>query len=117
MTRDKATELSERVKNKTEHVRVQTAARAQDVRSQLSGKATAARHRVGSVSHERMARVREQVASVATPAREATPDQVRQALAKGVAGAGRHRTPVLVAAGVLVLSLVIIGFRRRSIAR
>jgi hypothetical protein len=112
MARDKASELSERVKDKTEQVRIQSAARAQDVRSQLAGKTTAARHRAQSVSQERIMHVREQVAAVATPAREAMPPQVRGAVAKGVSGARRHRVPLAVAVGVLVLGLIIIKRRR-----
>jgi len=112
MARDKATELSERVKGTTEQVRIQTAARAHDVRSQLSGKTAAARHRAQSVSHERITQVREQIAAVATPARDATPAQVREAVAKGVVGARRRRVPLAIAAGVLVLSLIIIKRRR-----
>jgi hypothetical protein len=112
MARDRATELSERVKGKTERVRIQTAARAQGVRSQLAGKTTAARHRAQSVSDGRMARVREHVVAVGTPAWEATPDQVRDVVAKGVAGARQRRVPLAVAAGVLVLALLLI--RRRQ---
>jgi hypothetical protein len=112
IARDKASDLSERVKDKTEQVRIQTAARAQDVRSQLAGKTTAARHRAQSVGQERITHVREQIAAVATPAREATPGQLREAVAKGVAGARRHRLPLAVAVGVLALGLIIIKRRR-----
>jgi len=112
MARDTATELSERVKGKTEQVRIQTAARARDVRSQLAGKTAEARHRAQSLSQEGMARVREQVSAVAAPTREATPDQVRQVVAKGVAGSRQHRVPLAVAVGVLVLGLIIIKWRR-----
>jgi CHASE3 domain sensor protein len=90
MARDRATELSERVKGKT----------------------AAARHRAQSLSQEQMARVREQISAVATPAREATPDQVRVVVAKGVAGARQRRVPLAVAVGVLVLGLIIIKWRR-----
>jgi len=114
MARDKATELSERMKGKTEQVRIQTAARAHDVRSQLTGKTTAARHRAQSVSQERVAKVREQIAAVATPAREATPEPVREVVAKGVAGARKRRVAFAVAVGVAALGLIIIKRRRGS---
>src|SRR5260370_34654951 len=58
MARDRATELSERVKGKTERVRIQTAARAQGVPSQLAGKTTAARHLAPAVRHGRVAPAR-----------------------------------------------------------
>lgn len=90
MARDGATELSERVKGQT----------------------AAARYRARSLSQQQMARVREQISAVATPAREATPDQVRVLVAKGVAGARQRRVPLAVAAGVLVLGLIIIKWRR-----
>jgi chromosome segregation ATPase len=112
MARDKASELSERLQDKTEQVRMQSAARAQDVRSQLAGKTTAARHRAQSVSQERIAQVREQIAAVATQARDAAPGQVREAVGKGVSGARRHRVPLAVAAGVLVLGLIVVKRRR-----
>jgi hypothetical protein len=114
MARDKATELSERVKGKTEQVRIQTAARAHDVRSQLTGKTAAARHRAQSASQERIAKVREQITAVATPAREATPEQVQEAVAKGVAGARKRRVALAVAVGVVALGLIIIKRRRGS---
>jgi len=100
------------VRDKAEQVRIHTAARAQDVRSQLAGKTAAARHRAQAVSQEQITHVREQIAAVATPAREATPGQVREAVAKGVAGARRHRVPLAVAVGVLALGLIIIKRRR-----
>jgi hypothetical protein len=112
MARDKASELSERVKDKTEQVRIQSAARAQDVRSQLAGKTTAARHRAQSVSQERITQVREHIAAVAAPARDAAPAQVREVVAKGVSGARRYRVPLAVGVGVLVLGLIIIKRRR-----
>jgi hypothetical protein len=112
MARDKATDLSDRVKGKTEQVRIQTAARAQDVRSQLAGKTAAAHRRAQSVCQERMTQVREQIAAVATPAREATPGQVREVVARGVAGARKRRVALAVAVGVLALGLIIIKQRR-----
>jgi len=113
IARERATELSERVKSKTEQARIQTTARAHDVRSQLAGKTTAARHRAESASHGRLAQVREQVAAVGTPAWEATPEQVREVVAKGVAGARQRRVSVAFAVGVLVLGLIVIKRWRR----
>jgi Protein of unknown function (DUF3618) len=108
IARQRATELSERVKSRAEQARIQTTARAHDVRSQFAGKTTAARHRAESVSHARLAPVREQVAAVGTPAWEATPEQVREVVAKGVAGARQRRVPLAIAVGGLVLCLIII---------
>jgi len=112
IARERATDLSERVKSKTEQARIQTTARAHDVRSQLAGKTTAARHRAESVSHERLAQVREQVAAVGTPAWEATPEQVREVVARGVAEARQRRVSLAFAVGGLVLGLIIIRWWR-----
>jgi hypothetical protein len=112
MARDKATELSERVKGKTGQVRVQAVTRTAGVRSQLAGKTMAARHRAQSVSEGPMAQVREKVAAVGTPAWEATPEQVREVVAKGVTGARQRRVPLVLALGLLVIGLVIIMRRR-----
>jgi uncharacterized protein DUF3618 len=115
MARDKASELSERVKDKTGQVRVQAATRAEGIKTQLAGKTTAARHRAQSVSEGRIAQVREQVAAVGTPVREKTPKQVRDLAAKGVAGARRRQVPLAAAAGALgalVLGLLLVRLRR-----
>lgn len=109
----KASELSERVKGKTEQVRIQTTARAEGVRSQLAGKTTAARHRAHSVSDGRMAQVRDQLAAAGTPVWEATPPQVRDAVTKGAATARQRRVPLAVAAGALILGLLL-ARRQRS---
>jgi uncharacterized protein DUF3618 len=103
MARDKATELSERVKGKTGQVRVQAVTRTAGVRSQLAGKTMAARHRAQSVSEGPMAQVREKVAAVGTPA---------WVVAKGVTGARQRRVPLVLALGLLVIGLVIIRRRR-----
>jgi Protein of unknown function (DUF3618) len=108
MARGKATELSERVRNKSGQFRGQAAARAEGARSQLAGKTAAARHRAQSASEGRIAQVREQVAAIGTPAWEATPEQVRNAVAKGAAGARRRRASLAIGVGVLVLGLLII---------
>jgi Protein of unknown function (DUF3618) len=112
VARDKATKLSERMKGKTGRARIQATTRAAGIRSQLAGKTTAARHRAQSVSEGRMAQVREQVAAVGTPVWDATPKQVRDVVAMGAAGARQRRVPLAVAAGALVLGLLLIRRRR-----
>jgi len=108
VARGKATELSERVKGKTGQLRGQAAARAEGARSQLAGKTAVARHRAQSASEGRMTQVRDQVAAIGTPVWEATPEQVRNVVAKGAAGARRRRAPLAIGVGVLVLGLLII---------
>ena len=108
MARGKATELSERVKGKTGQLRGQAVARAEGARSQFAGKTAVARHRAQSAGEGRIAQVREQVVAIGTPVWEATPEQVRNVVAKGAADARRRRAPLAIGVGMLVLGLLII---------
>ena len=88
MVTDKTAELSELIKDKAAQVRSQATARAGDARGQLAAKTQD---------------VRGQLA-------DNTPEQVREYLGKGVAGARRRGVP---AVGTLVaIALVLLVVRR-----
>jgi ABC-type transporter Mla subunit MlaD len=98
----RAAEVSRRVKTKASQARQQAAARAGNVCGQLAGKTAAARHQAVSAGAAGKDQLRSRVAAVGTPLREATPESLRLAAAKGASGARRYRAPLAVAAGVLV---------------
>ena len=93
----KATELSERIKSKAGQVRQQATGRGDSVRGQLTATTAAAQKRV---------------TAAATPVWEATPEQVRQAVAKGASTARQRRVPLVAAAGALVVGYLLIKWRR-----
>jgi hypothetical protein len=95
----KATELSERIKSKAGQVRQQAAGRGDSVRGQLTGTTAAAQRRV---------------TAAATPVWEATPEQVRQAVAKGASTARQRRLQLAAAAGALIAGYLLIKWRRSS---
>jgi small-conductance mechanosensitive channel len=96
----KATELAERVKTKSGQARQQAAARGGSVRGQLAGTTAATRKRV---------------TAAAMPVWEATPEPVRQAVAKGASIARRRQLPLAAgaAAGTLIIGYLAIRWRRR----
>ncbi len=100
---DDVDELQHDIERTREHLGQtvgQLAAKA-DVKAVARGKATDLSERV-------ITQVRGQVAAVGTPVWEATPEQVRNVVAKGAAGARRRRAPLAIGVGVLVLGLLII---------
>jgi hypothetical protein len=112
--RDKAAEPSGRVKSKTGHARKETAARAASARNQLAGKAAAAREKAMVVGGAGKGQLQSRVAAVGAPVWEATPEQVRRAVAQGASGARQRRAPLAVAAGALIFgSLALRWWRKR----
>ncbi len=97
MATDKTAELSELVKEKAEQMRSQAAARADDVRSQLADKAADMRDQLAAKTDD----VRGQLA-------DSTPEQVREAVAKGAAGARKRGLPVAIALGAIAVALLIV---------
>ena len=100
--RDKAAELSGRVKSKTGQARKEAAARVASARSQLAGKAAAAGEKAMAVGGAGKGQLQSRVAAVGAPVWEATPEQVRRAVAHGASGARQRRAPLAVAVGVLI---------------
>ena len=95
----KATELSERIKSKAGQVRQQAAARGGSVRGQLVGTTAMAQKRV---------------TAAATPVWQATPEPVRQAVAKGASTARQRRMQLAAAAGAVIVGYLLIKWRRSS---
>ncbi len=92
-----ATELSERIKSKGGQVRQKAAARGGSVRGQLAGTTATAQKRV---------------TAAATPVWEATPEPVRQAVAKGARTARQRQVPLVAAAAALIVGYLLIRWRR-----
>ena len=95
----KATELSERIKSKAGQVRQKAAARGGSVRGQLVGTTATAQKRV---------------TAAATPVWQATPEPVRQAVAKGASTARQRRMQLAAAAGAVIAGCLLIKWRRSS---
>jgi Protein of unknown function (DUF3618) len=95
----KATELSERIKSKAGQVRQQAATRGGSVRGQLAGSTATAQKRV---------------TAAATPVWQATPEPVRQAVAKGASTARQRRMQLAAAAGAVIVGYLLIKWRRSS---
>lgn len=93
----KVTDLTQRAKGTTSQLRRQAAVRADSARSQLADKG---------------ASVRQSAASVGDAGRDRLPSQVsaslQQAVTKGTEGARKHRAPLLIAAGVLVVGAIVV---------
>jgi hypothetical protein len=89
--RDKAAALTGRVRGKTSQARAQAAASAGKAKEQLS----------------------DRVVAVGTPVWQATPEPVRQAVAKGASSARQRRAPLAVAAGMLAVGLLAVRWWRR----
>jgi Protein of unknown function (DUF3618) len=96
----KATELSGRIKFKAGQVRQKAAAHGGSVRGQLVGTTATAQQRV---------------TAAATPVWEATPEPVRQAVAKGASTARQRRMQLAAAtAGAVIAGYLLIKWRRSS---
>ena len=105
----KAAELADRVNGQARQARAKAAARAGSVRDQLTSNTVAAGQRavyLGAVA-------KDQAVAAGGSVWEATPEQARQAVAKGADSARQHRVPLAVAACVLVVGFLPIRWRRR----
>jgi hypothetical protein len=93
----KVTDLTQRAKDTTSQLRRQAAVRADSARSQLADKS---------------ASVRQSAASVGGVGRDRLPSQapasLQQAVTRGTAGARKHRTQLIIAAGVLVVGVIVV---------
>jgi hypothetical protein len=110
----KAAELAGRVKGKTSQARTQAAVRAGKVRDQLARKTAGTGRRAKSAGTTVREQLPGRVASAGAPVWQATPEPVRQAVAKAASTARQRRVPLAVAAGVLIAGyLAIRRWRRR----
>ena len=107
--RGKAAELAGRVKGEAGQARAQAAARAGSVRDQLTRNVAAAGRRGAYLG----AAAKDQVLAAGGSVWDATPEQARQAVAKGAGTAKRHRLPLAVAVGVLMAGFAAVRWRRR----
>jgi Protein of unknown function (DUF3618) len=111
--REKAAELSGRAKSTTSQARKEAAARAGRARNQLADKTAAARHKAMAVSRSGPDQMQRRIAARGKPVWEATPEQVRRAVAKGASSAKQRRGPIAAAVSVLILGYVVIRRWRR----
>jgi Protein of unknown function (DUF3618) len=110
----KAAELAGRVKSSTAQTQTQAATQAGNVRSQLAGKTAAARQKAISVGGTGQNQLQTRAAAMGAPVWEATPEQVRRAVAKGACAAKQHRMPLAGAVAALILGyLAIRQWRKR----
>jgi hypothetical protein len=106
--------LSGRVKSTTGQARKQAAARAGGMRSRFASQTAATRQKALSVGGTGKSQLQTRAAAVGAPVREATPEQVRRAVARAAATARQHRVPLAVAAAALILGyLAIRQWRKR----
>jgi hypothetical protein len=113
-TQAKAAELAGRAKTRTAQARTQVATQAGDVRSQLAGKTAASRQKAVAIGVTGKNQLQTRAAAMGAPVWEATPEQVRRAVAKGASAARQHRMPLAGAVAALILGyLAIRQWRKR----
>ena len=101
------------MKSKTGQARKEAAARAASARSQLAGKAAAAREKAMAVGGAGKGQLQSRVAAMGAPVWEATPEQVRRAVAQEASGARQRRAPLAVAAGALIFGYLALRWWRK----
>lgn len=106
--RAKVAGLSGRVKSTAGQARKQAAARAGSIRSQVASQTAATRQKAVPAGGTGKNQLQTRAAAAAAPVREATPEQVRRAVARGASTARQHPLPLAVAAGALILGYLAI---------
>lgn len=84
-----------------------------DVKAVASKKATELSERAKAKTGQVGRQVRDRVTATTGPLWQATPDPVKEVVAKGATGARQRRIPLAVAAGVLIVGYLVVR-RRRS---
>jgi cobalamin biosynthesis Mg chelatase CobN len=107
--RAKAAELTGRVKGKTAQARATAADRAIEVRGQIAGKSEKTRQKAAAAGST----AKTQVQARTAPVREATPEPVRRAVAKGARTANQRRVPLAVAAAALIAGYLALRWWRK----
>ena len=88
--------------------------KASELSGRLKGKATAARRRAVAAGRAGSSQLQGRAAAVGTPVREATPERVRRAVAKAAGAARQQPIPLAMAIGALVVAnLTIRQYRKR----
>jgi hypothetical protein len=107
--RAKATELAGRARRTAAQARTQAASQVSTVRGQLAGKTAGAGQKATAVGGT----VKSQLQAKAAPVREATPEPVRRAVAKGASTAQQRRVPLAVAAVTLIAGYLVFRWWRK----
>ena len=107
--RAKATELAGRARRTVAQARTQAATQVSTVRGQLAGKTAGAGQKATAVGGT----VKSQLQAKAAPVREATPEPVRRAVAKGASTAQQRRVPLAVAAVTLIAGYLVFRWWRK----
>jgi hypothetical protein len=107
--RAKAAELAGRAKTQTAQARTQAATQVSTVRGQLAGKTAGARQKATAVGGT----AKTQLQAKAAPVREATPEPVRRAVAKGASTAQQRRMPLAMAAVTLIAGYALFRWWRK----
>jgi hypothetical protein len=111
--RYKAAELTQKVKGKASQTQAQATASAGNARSQVAEKTEAARQHVMPAVNAGKDQLQARAAAVGTPVWEATPEPVRQAVAKGASTIRQRRAPLAVAASALLAGYLAVRWWRR----
>lgn len=111
--RHKTVELTQKVKGKTSATQAQAAASAGNARSQIAEKTQAARQQVMPVVSAGRDQLQARAAAVGMPVWEATPEAVRQAVAKGASTARQRRAPLIGAASALIAGYLAVRWWNR----
>jgi hypothetical protein len=101
--RAKAAELAGRAKSTTAQMRTQAVTQVGSVRGQLAGKSAMTRQKLVAAAGT----AKTQLQARAAPVREATPEPVRRAVAKGASTAQQRRVPLAVAAVTLIAGYLV----------
>lgn len=99
--RAKAAEVTGRMKATTVQASKNAAARAGNVRGQVASSTEAARRKTISAGGAGKDQLRNRVAAVGAPVRNATPERVRRAVTKGADGVQEDWIPLAITSGVL----------------
>jgi hypothetical protein len=111
--RNKAAELTGRVKDKTSQARIHAAARVGSAHDHLASKTGGTTQRAMSVGSEAKEQLSGRVRAAAAPVWEAMPEGVQQAVAKGASSARQRRAPLAVAAGALISGCLAVRWWRK----
>jgi uncharacterized protein DUF3618 len=114
LARARAAALGGRVKDTTSQARKTATAGAVSVRSQVADKTAVARQKATTAGAARKDQLRNQAAAMSAPVWQATPEQVRRAVANGASGAKERWMPLTLAAGVLIVGCLALRRWRRS---
>jgi hypothetical protein len=107
--RAKAAKLAGRAKSTTAQARTQAAAQFGSMRGQLAGRSAVARQKVAAAGGT----AKTQLQARAAPLREATPEPLRRAMAKGASTAQQRRVPLAMAAVTLIAGYLVFRWWRK----